>query len=567
MERETKQAIIGTSVVLVIILIAITAFIVRIFTPSNKVMELSEYYKVAKDEVYVILQDEIYEKKGKLIDGTVYLDYDVINKNFNKRFYWDSKENMLVYTTPTEVIKTEVGNKEYVVNKNKKEVKYEIVKTEGDKVYIALDFVKMYSDIRFKYYKNPNRVVVEYKWGDYLFSTVKKPTQLRVDPSIKSDIVVNLKVDDLLTYIDTSEVVGKGFSKVMTKDGIIGYVKTKYLSNSYYDTVKSNYKAPEYTNITKDKPVNLVWHQVTNMVANSNLTELLQRTKGVTTVSPTWFKVNSNEGSISSLASETYVEQAHSQGIEVWALVDDFNPDVNMMEVLSYSSRREKLINALIAEAIKYNLDGINVDFETIGLENGINFVQFIRELSVKCRNNGIVLSIDNYVPKEYSEYFDREEQGIVADYVIIMAYDEFNASSDASGPVASLDFVKEAIDNTLKSVPKEKTIIGVPFYTRLWKETSDNGKVTVSSEAYGMSIIKDIIKDNNAKLTWDNKEGLYYTEYNKDNATYKIWLEEEKSIEEKLKLINAADLAGVASWRLGFEDEEIWNVIKKYIN
>lgn len=567
MDRKTKQAILGTSVVLVVIIIAITAFIVKLFTPSEKVMELSEYYKVNDNEVFVLMQDEVYEKKGLLVDGVVYLDYETIVQKFNKRFYWDANENVLIYTTPTQVIKTEVGSKDYLVNKNKKEVKYNIVKTDGDQVYIALDYVTMFSDMRYKFYKDPNRIVVQYKWGDYLFSTVKKSTQLRNKPSIKSEILVELQPDDLLTYVDTSEVVKKGFCKVMTVDGVIGYVKTKSVSESYYDTVKSNYKAPKYTNITKDKTINLAWHQVTNMVANNNLISILEQTKGVTTISPTWFKVNSNEGTISSIASETYVERAHSLGLEVWALVDDFNPDISIMEVLSYTSRREKLVNELIAAAIKYNLDGINVDFETIKGEAGIHFIQFIRELSVKCRNNGIVLSIDNYVPKEYSAYYDREEQGIVADYVVIMAYDEHHGSSEVSGSVASLSFVKEAIKNTLELVPKEKTIIGIPFYTRLWKEVSDNGSVKVTSEACAMTNEAGILKDNGVEPVWDDGAGQYYGEYKKDGAVYKMWMEEEKSIEEKMKLIDQAKVAGVAGWKLGLEKADIWNVIIKYIN
>lgn len=567
MDRKTKQALIGAGIVLAIIILVITAFIVKLFTPSNNVMELSEYYKVEDEEVLVILQDEIYEKKGLLLNGVIYLDYETIVEKFNERFYWDTNENMVTYTTPTEIIRAEVASKEYFVNKSKKEVNYDIVKTDGDQAYIALEFIAMFSDMRYEYYETPNRVVVQYKWGDYLFSTVKKATQLRVEPNIKSDILAELKPEEVLTYIDTSEVVKKGFSKVITTQGIIGYVKTKYISESFYDTVESDFKEPEYTSITKDETINLVWHQVTNMDANNGLISLIEKTKGVTTISPTWYKINSTEGTISSLASETYVERAHSLGIEVWALVDDFDPDIDMLEVLSYTSRRDKLTNELIASAIKYNLDGINIDFERISLENGKNFIQFIRELSVKCRNNGIVLSIDNYVPKEYSAYYNIPEQGLVADYVIIMAYDEHHGGSDVSGSVASINFVKEGIEDTLAMVSKDKVIMGIPFYTRLWKETTENGSVNITSDAYAMSYGEELLKNNGVEPVWDDAAGQYYGEYEKDNAVYKIWLEEEESIEAKMKLIHQADVAGIAGWKLGLEKESIWDVIIKYVN
>lgn len=567
MNRRTKQAIISTSIAFVIIIIILIVAFIKKITPSDQVMKLTDYYSVADEEVLVVLQDRIYEQRGILKDGVVYLDYETVVEYFNKRFYWDANENILSYTTPDEVIKAEVGSQDYYENKNKSKMDYTIVKTEGDKVYIAIEFVKQYSDIEYEYYKTPNRIVIQYNWGDYLFATVKKPTQVRVEPNIKSDILVEVKQDDKLAYIDTNEVVGGGFSKVMTADGVIGYVKNKYMNESDYETIKSDYKAPEYSHITKEGTINLVWHQVTNMDANDNLLGLLENTKGVTTISPTWFAIDNNEGTITSLADETYVERAHAQGIEVWALVNDFNTEVSMYELLSYTSRREKLINELIATSIKYNLDGINIDFENITLETGKHFIQFIRELSVKCRNNDIVLSIDNYVPTEYSAYYDREEQGVVADYVIIMAYDEHHGGSDVSGSVSSIGFVTDAIQNTIKLIPEEKVIIGIPFYTRLWKEVNEDGNVVVSSEAYSMTNAANLLKDNGVEPVWDEETGQYYGEYFVDGDTYKIWLEEEKSIEVKMKQIDQAGVAGIASWKLGLENESVWDVIIKYVN
>lgn len=567
MNRRTKQALIGTSIAFLIIIIAISAAVIKKLTPSDKVMELTDYYKLSADEVQIIMQDNIYEKKGLLEDGTVYLDYDTVNQLLNKRFYWDANENVLSYTTPTEVIKAEVGEKSYLSNKKSKDLDYTIVKTKGDQVYVAIDFVKQFSDMDYEYYKDPNRVVIQYKWGDYLVTKVKKHTQLRYEPSIKSDILAQLEPDQELTYVDTNDVVEGGFSKVMTEDGIIGYVKNKYVMQSDYKTIKSDYEAPDYTHISQDETINMVWHQVTNQDANYNLLSLLGTTKGVTTVSPTWFKVSSNDGSITSLANETYVERAHDQGVEVWGLVDDFSTDINMLEVLSYTSHREKLINELISEAIKYNLDGINIDFENITAEAGIHYVEFIRELSVKCRNNDIVLSIDNYVPTDYSAYYDTKEQGEVADYVIIMAYDEHHGGSEVSGSVSSIGFVENAINTVLENVPKERVVIAIPFYTRQWKEVTENGSTTVSSEAYSMANAENLLKDNGITPAWDEETSQYYGEYEKDGATYKIWLEEEKSIEEKMKLIDKADVAGVAGWKLGLEKESVWDVIIKYTN
>lgn len=567
MDKRFKMAMVGGAAGIILILILLGSMLIEKLTPSDEMMQLADYYQVKDSEVLIILQDEIYDIKGMLIDGAVYVDYDTVVQQFNHRFYWDSNENILTYTTPDEIIRAEADSKSYSVTKSMietdKEIKTPIVEVFADKVYLSLDFVKKYSDISFTYYENPNRVVIDYKWGDYLFTEVAKATELRTEPSIKSPILAELSVGTSLMFVDTQEAPKKGFVKVMTVDGIRGYVKSKYTKESAYKTIGSSYQAPEYTAQTRPGSVNLVFHQVFNTDAADNLGGLITATKGVNVVSPTWFSVNDVSGTISSLATERYVSKAKELGLEVWALVDDFNTDISMYDLLSYTSRRETLSNALIQAALDYQLNGINIDFEKISSEAGEHYIQFLRELSVKCRNNGIVLSVDNYVPTPYTAHYDREEQGKVVDYVIVMAYDEFYAGSEVAGPVASLTYVTDAVNNILDLVPREKTIIAIPFYTRLWKE---NGDGEVTSESYAMSPAAQLLKDNNAEVEWNDTYGCNYAEFSKDGATYKMWLEDDKSIEAKMKVIYEAEVAGVAAWKLGLEKESIWNVITPYL-
>ncbi|NLK28309.1 MAG: glycosyl hydrolase family 18 [Clostridiales bacterium] len=565
MEKKSKIAVIGTIAVILITVIVLGITIVKKLTPSNEVMLLTDYYQVEDSEVLVILQNKIYEKSGLLLDGKVYLDYETIKDKFNHRFYWDSNENILTYTTPNEIIQAESGRKHFTVTKSMiktdSAIDYPVVKVFADQVYIALDFVAKYSDMEYEYYVSPNRVVINYQWGDYLFTEVTKETQLRKDPNIKSPILTKLAVGTSL-YVDMDEAPQKGFSKVMTKEGIIGYVRDKYVKESFYKTISSDFKEPEYTSQTRPEKINLVFHQVFNEDAADNLENLIAQTKGLDVVVPTWFSVIDNSGNVSSLASERYVEKAKSLGLEVWALVDDFNTEISMYEVLSHTSSRENLSNVLVEAALKYKLNGINIDFEKISSDAGIHYIQFLRELSVKCRNNGIVLSVDNYVPSPYTSHYDREEQGKILDYVIVMAYDEYYAGSEVAGPVASLGFVKDAVTNILTMVPKEKTIIAIPFYTRLWKETPDG---EVSSESFSMTPAENILKENEVEPKWNDTYGCYYAEYERDGATYRMWQEEDKSIEEKLKVIYNADVAGIAAWKLGLEKESTWNVITRY--
>ena len=566
MDKRSKIAVIGTSAVMLLIVIILGAALVKKLTPSDEVMLLADYYPLEDTEVLVILQDQISEEKGMLLDGKVYLDYETVIQEFNHRFYWDHNENILTYTTPDEILQAEAGSNQYSVTKSmiktNANTEYPIVKVFADQVYISIDFVAKYSDMDYQYYPDPNRVIINYKWGDYLFTDVTKNTQLRKNASIKSPILAELPAGTSLMCVNMEEVPKKGFSKVMTKEGIIGYVKNKHIKESYYKTLSSDFKEPEYTSQTRPEKINLVFHQVFNKDAVSNLEALVKPAKGLDVIVPTWFSVNDVSGTISSIATEEYVKKANDLGLEVWGLVDDFNTDVSMHELLSYTSRRETLSNTLVEAALKYKLNGINIDFEKISSDTGIHFIQFLRELSVKCRNNGIVLSVDNYVPMPYTAYYDREEQGKIVDYVITMAYDEYHAGSEVAGPVASIGFVKDAVNNTLAEVPKEKTIIAIPFYTRLWKETADG---EVSSESFSMTPAENILKENEAEPKWDEEYGSYYAEYEKDGTVYRMWQEEDKSIEEKLKVIYDADVAGIAAWKLGLEKESTWNVITRY--
>lgn len=567
MEKNAKIGIIGGAAALVVILIVIITTVVSKLTPSKEVKDLSDYYQVPEGKALVIMNDIKYDKYAKVIDGIYYMDLETIISNFNKRFYFDSNENVLVYTTPTEIIKAEVGSKEYSINKNKVSSDFIIVKREVDEVYVALDFVASYSDMRFTSYQNPNIIMIQCKWGEYLYADVKGATQIRTGTSIKTEILKELKAGDKLMIINNGGAMENGFITVMSEDGVRGYVKKSTLSDTYYDKVVSTYETPVYTNISKKSTINMAWHQVTLEQANENVKSLLETTKGLTVISPTWFRVSSTDGTLTSLASESYVDYCHSRNVEVWALVDNFDANVDIHEVLSRTSNREKLVNEIIAQAIKYNLDGINIDFESLQMETGPHFIQFLRELSIKCRSNQIILSVDNYVPAGYNKFYDYGEQGVIVDYVVIMDYDEHHGASKEAGSVSSMGYFTGAINSTLSMVPAEKVIIGIPFYTRLWKVSTELGESTVTSEALGMDAAEQVLEKNGVAAELDETTGQYYAEYEKEGNLYQIWLENETSIDSRMKAIYEAKLAGVSSWRLGFEKTGIWDIILKYVN
>lgn len=582
--RRRKRNLAFKMSILVLIVIGIVggAFLLKRYSPSKEKADLKKYYGIEQDnQVAVIIDNQILEAKAAMFDGKPYLEYSLVRDYLNDRFYWDSNENILLYTLPEGTIRAGVGSNEYTLQKEKKSEDYTIIKTEGSTAYIALDFVQKYTNIEFKTYEDPQRVMIISDWGKIRTATVKKDTQVRYRGGVKSPYLTEVSKKDKVTVIENEG----DWKKVRTEDGYIGYIKKNCLKNEKEETISREFEEQVYTNISKDYTINMAWHVVTNQSANEKVLQTIADTKGLTTISPTWFTIADTDGNINSLASSQYVNYAHQSNIEVWALVRDFDGGIGSYEesyeVLSHTSKRENLVNQLIAEALQTGIDGINVDFEKISAECGEHYIQFIRELSVKCRQNGLVLSVDNYVPKTYNAHYHIEEQGKVADYVIIMGYDEHYSGSYESGSVASLNFVKEGIEATLNAVPKEKVINAVPFFTRLWKEVPKTEEelaeeagteaaeysVKVTSEALGMEAAEQAIADAGAQTTVDEATKQNYAQWEADGATYKIWLEDETALEEKLKLMKEYKLAGTAAWRLGFEKSSVWELILKYVN
>ena len=430
-------------------------------------------------------------------------------------------------------------------------------------------------------YEQPDRAVITSEWGKVQTAKLKRDTEVRYQGGVKSPILTEVEKSDKVTVLEDEN----DWQKVATNDGFIGYVKTSSLKDEKTETLSNEFEEPVYTNISENHTINMAWHNVENEDANNYVLETIAGTKGLTTIAPTWFNLADTEGNISSIANSEYVNYAHQSKLEVWAVLRDFHGGINSYDetyqVLSYTSKRANVINQVIAAALQSGVDGINLDFELISNECGEHYIQFVRELSVKCRQNGLVFSVDNYVPQPYNEHYDLEEQGIMADYVIIMAYDEHTEGSYEAGSVSSYEYVKTGIEDALKKVPNTKLIAGIPFYTRLWLESpkteeelaQDEGTEAanypnkVTSSALGMDEAADMLQSVGAQAEWDDTAKQNYAQWETDEGVYKIWLEDSTSIEEKLKLIKQNKLAGVAEWKLGWENASVWDLILQYVN
>ena len=563
-KKNNKVIPVLVAIALIIVIggVGLGSVLLSKYSYSDEQMDLDEYYNITqKDEVAIVLHNDHIETKAKLYQGIHYLDFDSVQDLLNDRFYHDAAEGLLLYTTPTEIIRTAVGSDVYTVGEETVNAGYITSFYEDEILYVALDYVRNYTNFSYEPYFEPNRMQLTTQWSETTTAEVKKDTQIRYRGGVKSDILREVKKGETVTVLEKME----NWTKVKTFDAFIGYVPSKVLKNeeTFIPDVEPNYVEPEYTSLTRDYKINLGWHQVMSEAANDTLERAVMANSGLNVISPTWFSLKSTDGEIRSIASQRYVNKAHSMGMEVWALIDNFDKDVSTFQTLSKTTSRTNLIRNLMNEVLRYGIDGINVDFEEVSYDAGEPFVQFLRELSIECRKEGIVLSVDNYVPRESTAHYNRKEQGIVADYVIIMGYDEHWGGGGVAGSVASIGFVEDGIVQTLEEVPANKVINAVPFYTRVWKTNGDK----VTSEALDMETAHNFINNNGLNMVWNAAAGQNYGEIQKGNTLYQIWMEDKDSIEAKLAVMKKYNIGGVAAWKLGYETPDIWNMIATYMN
>ena len=536
--------------------------------------------KVGSQVMAVALENDYAKEYAILKDVDAYINLDVVKENIDKRFYWDKKDKRILFTNAT--TNYYIDKKDTVLHGGDadEDLGYVAFITEKKKCYVNTKFVQKFADCKInitkKSGKAPGIVSFDYTSTTKKTFTIDSDTQMRTKGDYQNLIVTDIKEGTKVTAIEQ----GKNWSKVKTESGYIGYVPTKELTNEENKKITYKNDDDEYTHITMDKLVSLAWTPVYNQTANNNLEGLIANTKGVNVVSPTWFSLADRNGNLSTLADLSYVEKAHKAGMQVWALYNDFSSAKITKKVLANTELRTKLVNNIIYYAKSYELDGINIDFEHINTKMIDSYLQFLRELSVQCRKEQLVLSIDNYSPSQWSGYYDREQQLKLADYLIIMNYDEHTSASTEAGSVSSLSYAEKSIQDTIKQAKDASRIInGVPFYTRIWKETpqadgdgtgtliedSANGNYYLSCESAGMSTAEKTYKDAGVKPTYDKTTGQNYVTYSKGKSTYSIWLEDATSMKARMELMKKYKLAGSAYWSLGQENDSIWDTIGSY--
>ena len=560
-EQQKKKAAPVLVVLILIVLVGaagIVSFLINRYKPGTEYMAGNEYFNLTDENSVALIQNgELLEEQAVLIGGEPYAAYTYVESQLNSCFYWDEETKGILLTTSGGVQTLLPGDAAVAKTPGGQPA----VQQESDgKVYISLDVVKEYTDLDYAYYSDPNRVVIRNEWDGVEQATVQSDTaQVRQKGGIKSLILADVQKGDTLLYLENLD----NWCKVMTADGYTGYIQTEDISEPEAIEARTA-KKDSYERITRDHKINLVWHQSTSTESNDAMAEMTAEMTGVNVISPTWFSVTDETGTISSLASADYVKLAHEAGREVWGLIDNFNEAFDETTDLAYASVRSRIIEQLLAEAASCGMDGINVDFENLK-EAGIpHYLQFLRELTSAAHAQNLVVSVDTPVPQAYTMYYQRGEQARFVDYMIVMAYDEHFAGSEEAGSVSSLPFVQQAVEEMTRVMPTDQVICGIPFYTRVWTEKF--GQSAITSEVLGMDGAKNYAKENQMTETWDASLGQNVATVETSDARYTIWMEDEQSMEEKLKVIQSADLAGVAEWKLGFERADVWSLISKYI-
>ena len=560
-EQQKKKAAPVLVVLILIVLVGaagVGSFLINRYKPGTEYMAGNEYFNLTDENSVALIQNgELLEEQAVLIGGEPYAAYTYVEFQLNSCFYWDEETKGILLTTSGGVQTLLPGDAAVAKTPGGQPA----VQQESDgKVYISLDVVKEYTDLDYAYYSDPNRVVIRNEWDGVEQATVQSDTaQVRQKGGIKSLILADVQKGDTLLYLENLD----NWCKVMTADGYTGYIQTEDISEPEAIEARTA-KKDSYERITRDHKINLVWHQSTSTESNDAMAEMTAEMTGVNVISPTWFSVTDETGTISSLASADYVKLAHEAGREVWGLIDNFNEAFDETTDLAYASVRSRIIEQLLAEAASCGMDGINVDFENLK-EAGIpHYLQFLRELTSAAHAQNLVVSVDTPVPQAYTMYYQRGEQARFVDYMIVMAYDEHFAGSEEAGSVSSLPFVQQAVEEMTRVMPADQVICGIPFYTRVWTEKF--GQSAITSEVLGMDGAKNYAKENQMTETWDASLGQNVATVETSDARYTIWMEDEQSMEEKLKVIQSADLAGVAEWKLGFECADVWSLISEYI-
>jgi spore germination protein YaaH len=491
------------------------------------------------------------------------LPYEIIKSIIDPTVLYESKSDSVIITTQDKVIRLKTSQLTGVINEKPFNLHFP-VEMNKDIVYLPIEPLREYYHLNISEAVDTGAIFLHkegdiIQWGKVIRNPkdIEKQYALRSDPSAHAPIYADLKQDESIMIWE--EV--NGWYRAQMENGIMGYVpKSEVILDHVEVMPKPEAKASYVPWRPLGGKINLTWQQV---YTKNPDTSKLPPMPGLNVISPQWFHLMDGQGTLKNLADAKFVQWAHAQGLQIWALFSNSFEQKQTTEALSTYDNRLNMIKQLVSFAQIYQIDGINIDFENVALKDKANIVQFVRELSPFLHEQGLVVSIDVTVKDGsdvYSKFMDRRAVNDSVDYMMVMTYDEHWSTSPIAGSVSSLPWVEKGIKQIIEedAVPASKIIMGIPFYTRIWTEEDK-----VTSKAVSMEVVQSLIKDKKLTPTFDAASGQNYVEYTEGKKKMKIWIEDAQSIKSRVELAKKLDLAGVASWSRSFETPDIWSVIQ----
>jgi spore germination protein YaaH len=509
------------------------------------------------------------QRGNALIEGdSIFLPLTFMQENIDNSIIYDEKSKSIIITTAEIVIQMPTDSLTFFINQQPVELQVSPIISKEGTIYVALDPLLAYYPIQFKILEETGAVWIQKNGDHYVQGEITaedvnpEKLRLRLNPSLKAPYTAEMSKKETV-MIEAEE---EDYYLVRKENGVSGYINKKYVNKNKEVTITISQKNETASIPNINGPIQLTWEAV--YTKNPDHTQIPDMT-GVNVVSPTWFSLTGNDGTISNIASLEYSKWAQSKGYQVWGLFSNSFDPVLTHEALKDFETRQKIIVQLLHFSQMYQLHGINFDIENVYPADGPLVTQLMREAAPYLHEAGLVVSMDiTFYAGEnnnWSSFYERDKLASIVDYLIIMAYDEHSGSSPVAGSVSSLPWVETNLQNLLKEVPKEKLILGVPLYTRLWKEQiNEDGTTEVSSQSMSMAKVKEWLAEKGIQPVYDEASGQNYAEYHAEdeNATYKVWIEDELSLTKRANLTANYQLAGMASWSRAFGDQTAWTAM-----
>ena len=596
-KKKKKRSILWLLPILfAVILLTVAGILIYTLIPSKTRVTREAYFGVSENTTAVVYNQDILSNITPVsVDGHWYLSFSDLYYTFCRYFYYDG--NYLLYTDPLQTFRAAPGENSYTGDDGRVySLDYAPCMFKDGGMLISLEYTQLMNYTYFSE-EEQNYLWIQDDFGTRNRAKVLKEEAVRTQGRIKAEIVCDMKEGDEVSVLSADA----GWSFVQTDTGLTGYMRTNCLDTPQEKKTQTpdGRPLPVYANISMDEPVVMGWHYLWKQSGYNELSDILKKAKGMNVICPKWLTIKNNTGEIWNFCDKKYVDEAHKAGVQVWVMLDDVDTNdyddsktVKLDETVLFGTTgyRKNLISKAVSAVKEVGADGINLDVERVKSDDGPGFLQFIRELSAACRTEGLVLSVDNYSPMEHTRFYDRRQQGIIVDYVVVMAYDEHYAGDDDAGSTSSVGWVEQSTERTIEwngvpQVPHEKVIVGLPLYTRLWCETKavagaekavDNSSgaldskypvYTLTSKGLNMEGQQAKIEEEDLKLTWLDKEKQYYTEYQEGDSWYRMWVEDTRSMACKLDKALSYKPGGIAFFSVGHEDKAIWSVVRSAIS